>query len=365
VRLRPLNRPPAACTLLLVLILAAETPDAQELPRPGEGPTQIPQRVFVGDRGRLILNPGPGFEEVPLFVIDDPGRLPQGQDLKLHRLELRRLRNLEWLVIDFTAFAPGRIPIPPLNLPQMPGLNLESCEVDVASILEDDPGDGFSRQGGAVLVLSGPAPPLAVPGTAFLIYGTASLIVLVLLISLGLGVWGRPRMAAFLENHRRRRLVRLMGRAGRRLREQLSAGSCQKVLRELSAEFRIFLGYFFGPGKLSRQPNDVPPSPGTLPGGWNCRAMTAAEFFSLPPLFPPSPEDSATPPWAILSSPPALGNFFRLLDRLRYSGEPAGPVEVAALIDRLDIILGAMDAGLRAGGLRASFALFRRRMEDL
>jgi hypothetical protein len=351
-------RPPAACGRLLAacalaFALAAET-TAQELP--DEGPSQVPPQVFVGDRGRLILSPGPGFEEAAPFVIDDPRQLPQGRDLKLHRLELRRLRGAEWLFIDFTAFAPGRIPLPPL--PQLPGLNLESCELNVASILEGDPGDGFSRQGGAVLALSGPALPLAVPGTAFLIYGTASLIVLALLLSLGLGLWGRPYLAAFLENHRRRRLVRLMGRVGKRLRERLAPGSCPDVLRELSTEFRAFLGYFFGRGEF--QFGGSSPFPDALSGGWNCRAMTAAEFFSLPPLFPAPPEAS---PWADLSSPTALGNFFRLLDWLRYSGEPAGPAEVAALIDRLDRILGAMDAGFRAGGVRVT--LLRRRGEGL
>ncbi|MDR2376812.1 MAG: hypothetical protein LBD96_10295 [Treponema sp.] len=349
-----MKSPPGFYGLLLILFLVAESPETQELPQQEEGPDQVPRQVFVGDRGRLILNPGPGFEEVPPFTIDDARQLPQGQDLKLHRLELRRLRGVEWLLIDFTAFAPGRISLPPLNLPQMPGLNLESFEVNVASILEGDPGAGLSRQGGAVLALSGPASPLAAPGTAFLIYGTASLIVLILLLSLGMAVWGRSYLTAFLENHRRRRLVRFMGRVGKRLRERISPASCQELLREISTEFRTFLGYFFNPeagGAGSfRQPEGRPLFPGTFSGGWNCRAMTATEFFSLPPLFPLPPDVCAAslPPWVELSSAQALGNFFRLLDRLRYSGEPAGPAEVAALIDRMDLILGAMDAGFRA-----------------
>jgi hypothetical protein len=355
-----MKSPPVFYGLLLVLFFLTEDPGAQEPPQQGEGPEQVPRQVFVGDRGRLILSPGPGFEEVLPFTIDDPRYLPQSPDLKLHRLEFRRLRGVEWLFVDFTAFVPGRISLPPLNLPQMPGLNLDSCEVNVASILEGDSGSGFSRQGGPVLVLSGPMSPLAAPGTAFLIYGTASLIVLALLLSLGLAVWGRPYLTAFLENHRRRQLVRFMGRVGKRLRGRIDPASCQEVLRELSSEFRTFLGYFFKPGEGSagsfRQPDGRPPFPGTFSGGWNCRAMTAAEFFSLPSLFPLPPGVSAAllPPWVELSSAPALGNFFRLLDRLRYSGEPVSPVDVAALIDRLDLILGAMDAGFRAGGIRVA-----------
>jgi hypothetical protein len=363
--------------LLLVLVLAAETLGAQE---PRES-SQVPRRLYVGDRGRLILNPGPGFEEVSPFVIDDPRRLPQGQDLKLFRLEFRRLRDAEWLLIDFTAFTPGTISLPPLNLPQMPGLDLESYEVNVASILEGDPGAVSSRgtassqgaasprgTGGAVLALSGPLPPLAVTGTAFLIYGTASMIVLALLISLGLGVWGRPYLAAFLENHRRRRLVRLMGRIGKRLRGKINPGSCREVLRELSSESRSFLGYFYdwdeGSAAAGRGPNGWTLGSGALSGGRNCRALTAAEFFSLPPLFPAPQDGQAASPWADLSSPPALGNFFRLLDRLRYSGEPAGPAEVTAAIDGLDRILEAMDTGFRARGFRA-WASLSRPAEDL
>ncbi|MDR0668603.1 MAG: hypothetical protein LBF95_00855 [Treponema sp.] len=344
---------PPFLPLLLAPLLAAGTLGAQEPPE-GES-SQVPRQVFVGDRGRLILNPGPGFEDVLPFTIDDPRQLPQGQVLRLHRLEFRRLRGVEQVFIDFTAFAPGRINLPPLVLPQMPGLDLEAHEVNVASILDTGPGPGFSRQGGAVLALSGPMPPLAVPGTAFLIYGTASLIVLALLLSLGLGLWGRPYLTAFLENHRRRRLIRFMGRVGKRLRERVGPASCQEVLRELSTEFRTFLGYFFNNGEENAGPEGRPPASGAVSAVWNCRAMTAAEFFSLPPLFPPLPETPA-PPWAELSSPPALGNFFRIIDRLRYSGEPAEPAEVAALIDRLDRILGAMDAGFRAGGLRTRVA---------
>jgi hypothetical protein len=315
--------PPA---LLLILVFAARAGEAQEPPRAEEGPGQVPRRIFVGDRGRLILSPGPGFEETPPFTLSDPRLLPQGPDLKILRLEFRRIRDEERLLIDFIAFAPGRIALPPLDLPQMPGLVLD-YEVEVASILGDS----------GVLALSAPAPPLAAPGTAFLIYGTASLIVLALLLGLVLALWGRPYLAGFLENHRRRRLVRLMGRVGKRLRESAASDSCRGALRELSAEFRAFLGYFFDRGQR------------------DCRAMTASEFLSLPPLFPPSPGDPAdsTPPWAERSSPPALGSFLRLLDRLRYSGEAAGPPEISALFDRLDLILGAMDEGFRSQGKSA------------
>jgi hypothetical protein len=332
--------------LPLLLALGLAKPAAQNQAQ--EGPAQIPRRILVGDRGRLILNPGLGFEEVTPFIIDEPWQFPQTQDLKIHRLEFQRLRDSEQLLIDFTAFAPGIIRLPAFDLPQMPGLDLEMYSLSIASILEGETGlqDGSPRRSSEVLVLSGPALPLAVPGTAFLIYGTASLIVLTLLIGLGLGIWGRPYLTDLLENYRRRRLVRYMGRTGRRLREGIAPGACGEVLRELSVEFRTFLGHFFDRNEQGAGVRD-------------CRAMTAAEFLSVPPLFPEpvsgfsgSPEPPGPPPaWAELVSPPALGNYFRLLDRLRYSGEPAGPRELAAAIDRLDLILEAMDSGFRSRGI--------------
>jgi hypothetical protein len=322
--------------LVLALVLPLGPAAAQE------GADQIPQRLLVGDRGRLIVNPGPGFGNVTPFVIDDPQQLPQEQNLRLHRVEFRRLRDNEQILIDFTAFAPGLIRLPAFNLPQMPELNLEMYPLSIASILEGNPGrpDGSPQRRPEALVLSGPALPLAAPGTAFLIYGTASLIVLVLLIGLGLGFRGRPFVAGFLENYRRRRLVRLMGRTGKRLREGITPGACREILRELSAESRTFLGYFF-----DRE-------------GGSCRAMTAAEFCSVSPLFPDSGTSGPPPVWVELASPLSLGDYFRLLDRLRYSGEPAGPRETSAAIDRLDTILGAMDSGFRSRGLLACLVRF-------
>jgi hypothetical protein len=317
----------------------------------------------VGDRGRLILGLGQGFKDVFPFVIDDPRQLPQGADLKLHRLEFERQRNGDWLLIDFTAFVPGQVGLPPLSLPQLPGFSLEGRHVNIASILGDanplnsrglagppaspDSGDG-------ILVLSNPAPPLAVPGTALLIYGTSALIVLALLLILGGGVWGRPCLAGLLEAQRRRRLVRLMGSIGKQLREKLPLGAYQDLLRELSVEFRAFLGYFYdgsqaGPGQAAPMSRD-------------CRAMTAAEFLSLPPLFAFGEEGALFPlpvsgpearggpggaDWMALVSPWALGNFFCRLDRLRFSGLQPEPGEIAALLDRLDLMLKAMDQGFR------------------
>jgi hypothetical protein len=356
----------------LILIVLPRVP-AQEPPETDYRMIQVPPRIFVGDPGRLIL--GPGFKDIPPFIIDDPRRLPQGPDVTLHRLELERRRGEERLLIDFTAFAPGQVELPPISLPQLPGVTLEGYRVTVASVLGNAnplnprgavPSPVFPgpQAGEGILVLSNPAPPLAVPGTALLIYGTSSLIVLVLLLILGGGIWGRPYLEGLLKIHRRRRLVRLMGAVGKRLREQIPQGeipqgACQEILRELSTEFRAFLGYFYDQDR---------PGPFALRGR-DCRAMTAAEFASLPPLFsfggeeavfpetertpeaPAAPGETGKapdiPPWAEYVSPPSLGNFFQGLDRLRFSGVPVEPRDISALLDRLECMLNAMDLGFR------------------
>jgi hypothetical protein len=310
--------------LLLILCLAFGPPlsGAQEA-----GLSQLPRLLYVGDQGRLVVTLGPELQEAAPFVIADEQMLPQRPDLKLHRLEYEFRRGRGQLLIDFTAFAPGQLELPPISLPQLAGFTLEGCRLTIASALEA-PGRGPSPpQPRGVLVLSGQAAPLAAPGTALLIYGTASLIVLILLLSLGLGIWGRPYLAGLLEAHRRRRLIRLMGDIGRGLRKRTAPDSGREILRELSVEFRAFLGYFFG-------------------GAADCRAMTSQEFYTLPPLFAAGEGDA----WARPLAPSSLGNFFRRLDRLRFSGEGAENGEIFSLLDQMEAILKAMDLGFRTGG---------------
>jgi hypothetical protein len=289
--------------------------------------SQTPRQLFVGDRGRLILTLGPAVQDAAPFFIIDPQLLPQSPELRLHRLEFDPRRGQ--IFIDFTAFAPGELEIPPFRVPELPGVILDGCRVIIASsLVRGDRGASFSPEEGGILVLSGFAPPLAVPGTALLIYGTSSLIILILLFLLGMWIWGRPYLAKLMEARRRRRLIRLMKSIGEGLRERIPLESYQTILKKLSVEFRAFLGYFFDPGS-----------------GGDCRAMTAEEFYSLPPLF--SPEDAD---WAQPVSPVSLGNFFRRLDRLRFSGEKAGTDEISALLDRAALILKAIDSGYKAQG---------------
>jgi hypothetical protein len=304
------------------LILHPQTREAE-----GGRLSQTPRQIFVGDRGRLILTLGRELQNAAAFSIIDSRLLPQSPELRLHRLEFDPRRNQ--VVIDFTAFALGELEIPPIQVPELPGVTLEGCRVSIASTLvRGDWSAPSSPEAGGILVLSGFAPPLAVPGTALLIYGTSSLIILILLFLLGMGLWGKPYMAKLIEARRRRRLIRLMGTIGEGLRKRIPLDPDQTILRKLSVEFRAFLGYFFD-----------------SEGGGDCRAMTAEEFYSLPPLFSPADEDWAQPVSAV-----SLGNFFRRLDRLRFSGEKAGAEEISALLDRTVLILSAIEWGCKVQG---------------
>jgi hypothetical protein len=307
-----MRRFPAFLALCLAAALGAQEGQPEA--------SQIPRQLFVGDQGRLILNLGSLFPEAASFTITDPWFLPQSPELRLQRLEFDSRRGQ--ILIDFTAFAPGELEVPPLKIPQLPGFNLEGCRVSIASVLSP----GTSPQNGGVLVLSGSVPPLAVPGTALLIYGSSSLMILGLLLLLGLGIWGRPYLGKLMEARRRRRLIRLMGNIGENLRERIPRTSCQAILKKLSVEFRAFLGYFFD-GE----------------SGLDCRAMTAEEFDTLPPLF--SPAAGLQP-----VSPASLGNFFRRLDRLRFSGEIAGGGEISTLLDQMEEILRARERGFKERG---------------
>ncbi|GHV78373.1 hypothetical protein AGMMS49944_01640 [Spirochaetia bacterium] len=260
---------------------------------PGDAPYLIPQTIFVGDKGRLVvpLGFGTGWNA----GVKDAG-LPRSTDLVINRVELERRGNSFRLLVDFQAFTPGRIVLPPIEIAfKENGAFRENgashtftgLEITVSSILQ------VEQRG---MVLSEPAEPLAAPGTAALIYGTIlGIILLLLALALG-GVKGRTRLRNFAERLRRRRVIRAMAKSLKRLR----AGEGE-ILETLSGEFRTGLGILTGT---------------------NCRAMVPREFLTLPAL---GEEDAL--------SPAALSALFRRCDTLRFSG---ADIEQAAVVKLLD-----------------------------
>ncbi|MDR3122596.1 MAG: hypothetical protein LBU16_02305 [Treponema sp.] len=283
---------------LLVLPLFPLFP--QTVPGAAE-PYTIPQTIFVGDQGRLALPLGSAFAGLEATVIQGL-LLPQSRDLTINRVELEKRGAAAMLLVDFQAYAPGTIALPPIEIASH---TFAGLEVTISSILS------MEQQG---MVLSGPAEPLAAPGTAALIYG-ASLGILLLLLALTLGsMWGRTGLRDFAERLRRRRVIRAMGRTLKRLRAAPPGGD-RAILETLSRDFRVFLG--------------------TLTG-INCRAMVPSEFLAL---------DSLGPIAALRLE--AVADLFRRCDALRFSGEGIEREAVFALLDEFKTLAGLLDAAER------------------
>jgi hypothetical protein len=289
--------------LLFLLLLAGA---------PGWGSAQeaylIPQTIFVGDRGRLVVPLGQAFMTAEAFVRAAPEKLPETADLVITRIELERKDGPPRLFIDFIPYAPGILSLPALAIP-VPGgntLELSGLKAAVASILSPQEA-----------TLSAPAPPLSAPGTGVIIYGTSAGILLVLFLAIGLTVWGRRNFASLWERFRRRRLLRIMTRFLKRMdAESLSdkTKNPAEFLSLLSGQFREFLSLFTGT---------------------DCRPLTAEEFLSLP------------------FYPDLLCAFFRGCDRLRFSGGVIEPRDLAAALGEvrrfIDILVKAEAAGRPAG----------------
>ncbi|GHV75358.1 hypothetical protein AGMMS49942_01790 [Spirochaetia bacterium] len=267
-------------------------------PQDGDAPYLIPRKIFVGDKGRLVFPLGHDTDISAIGAVIQGADLPQSRDLIISRVEVEQRGASVRLLVDFQAFTPGRIPLPPIKI-ALNGVShtFTGLEVTVSSILQ------VEQRG---MVLSGPLEPLAAPGTAALIYGTVlGIILLVLVLTLG-GFWGKIRVKDFAERWRRRRVIRAMERNIKRLQSALAGaeagvGREGQILETLSGEFRTCLGILTG---------------------INCRAMVPREFLSLPALGGP-----------LALSPAALSELFRRCDILRFSGAGIEPAVVRKLLD--------------------------------
>jgi hypothetical protein len=231
------------------------------------------------------------------FVRSAPEDLPETADLVITRIELEHRNGISRLLIDFIPYAPGLLPLPALAVP-VPGgkpLELSGLSAAVASIL-----------GPQEAALSGPAPPLATPGTGVIIYGTSAGVLLVLFLAIGLSVWGRRNFASLWARFKRRRLLRIMAKFLRRLdTESLGAKdkSPAEFLSILSLQFREFLSLFTGT---------------------DCRPLTAGEFSRLP------------------FYPEFLCPFFRRCDRLRFSGKEIEQSDFKAALEEIRSFIGML-----------------------
>jgi hypothetical protein len=297
---------------LILLLLLRYSGEAQEGEGRGDSPYSIPQTIFVGDRGRLVVPLGSAFSGSEGRIFRGPEELPQSEDLVITQVELERRGGMSRLLIDFQAYAPGIIELPPIEIASY---TFTGLELTISSILDAGP------QG---KVLSGPTPPLAAPGTAVMIYGTVlGILGFFLLLVLG-RIWGLSRLRNLGMRFRRRRRIRAMGKILRRLRSTLlkdrsgpaGGGPEAEILGHISREFRVFLG---------------------LLCGMNCRAMVPREFLALPSLTG-SPEDHD----AVLSGEFLCDIFYRC-DTLRFSGAGIKGDEVLDILDDFKRVTDALD----------------------
>ena len=287
-----------------------------------EAPYLIPQIIFVGDPGRLVVPLGRAFARVEPFVWEKPEKLPEAPDIVFQRMELERRGNVSRLIIDFIPYAPGLLSIPPLefrsqdaNAQQNEVLTLSGLEINVASIL-----------GSSQIVLAEPASPLAVPGTSLLVYGTMVLILFLLAMGIVVSLWGRNHFREFLERLRRRFLLRNMVRFLRRLSQEcrLAKNANPAVyLTRLSTEFREFLSLFTGV---------------------NCRSLTAGEFLEITSQGNTFHGTSFREPFpASVLGPSYLCELFRYWDVLRFSGRGMEMADLFVAMTETEKLITTLD----------------------
>ena len=278
-------------------------------------PYLLPQTVFVGDSGRLVVPLGQMYAAAQPFVAEAHDLLRAGimadtQEMLIRRIELEQRGGNSRLLIDFIPYAPGRLLLPPfeISFPDSEPLTLTGLEVQVASILNPSRMD-----------LSLPAAPLAVPGTSFLIYGTIFLILLFLFLLTAGSFWGRRRFRGFWDRLYRRHLIRAMMRFLRQLGQEGTAGNKNSpgfYLSLLSGELREFLSVFT---KI------------------NCRSLTAGEFMELP-----IPVAEAAP-----LKPDFLCSLFRNWDTLRFSGRNIDKVDLFHALKETERFIIVLDMAER------------------
>jgi len=265
----------------------------------------IPQIVYVGDIAGLILPlPGLAADSAADIVLapDSPG-FPSDPDFDFHRIILeRRLSGNSRLLIEFSAFRPGLLELPPIEIG---GERFTGLRVEIKSVIDSS---------GSGLELAGPASSLSVPGTAFMIYGTLAGLVLFSGFALWLLLRGRRYLHILILKWKRRSLLVSMKIIGKRLyKALLKNGKSRDILDKLSHEFRAFLSHF---------------------SGENCRAMTACELGQMPAIFE---SDSETLGGGF------LGKFFRRCDELRFSGGVIDSEDVFLVLADLQSFLEALE----------------------
>jgi hypothetical protein len=283
-------------TFLLLFIFMCAVSRAQNA-----GSYLLPRIAYVGDRATLIL-PVPELrgENANISLSAELPGFPSDDDVDFHRITLERRESGSRLLIEFTSFVPGIHELPVI---EVGGMTFSGLSVKISSIIDPDK---------PVLELSGPAPSLAIPGTAMMIYGAIT----VFAVFASLAVWflfnGRRYLNVWSAKWRQWSLFISMKMLEKHLYKKLfKGGNNREIIDKLSTEFRAFLSYL---------------------SGKNCRAMTAGELEKLPAWF-----DCVF-----------LGKFFRCCDDLRFSGGSVNREDVFSLLSDMRNYIGTLEKAEKA-----------------
>ena len=272
----------------------------------------IPRIIYVGDPATLVVSmPGSQIADDIILTSQSPN-FPADANIDFHRIVLEKRITGSRLLIEFTAFVPGHLEIPVIEIG---GEYFSGLTVTVNSIINTSGVLGTNS-----LVLSRSASPLAMPGTSLLLYGTMAAFVLLFLLILWFILKGRVFIKRFIEKWKRRQLFSFMKSIERRLLKILQKGGDKRnILDKLSMEFRIFLSI------LTEK---------------NCRAMTAREFELLPEIYPQRGMDNEY-------TSVFLANFFRRCDEVRFCGGELENQTVLQLLADLRLYIAALEKAAR------------------
>jgi len=252
----------------------------------GGGTILIPKTVYVGDPAVLVLPlPAAIINSDDIIMTELSPNIPKDDNIDFHRVILERRVTGSRLLIEFTAFVPGYLKFPEIEID---GEYFGGLSVTINSVID-------TRKS---LQLSGYASSLAMPGTAVLLYGFLAIVVLFLLLILWFIFKGRAFVKLLAEKWKRLRLFTFIRNAVRRLQKALMRGGDKRaVLDKISDIFREFLSVLTNA---------------------NCRSMTAREFANMPE--------------ELIHNSNFLGDFFRRCDKFRFSGEDVNLREISGLL---------------------------------
>jgi len=252
----------------------------------------IPRQIFVGDQAVMIVQlPGTEQNKPDVILTRFSEGFPSHEIIDFHRIVLEQRTGGSRLLIEFTAFAPGVLEFPVI---EADGNFYNGLSVTISSLIE-------SRSSPH---LSGPAASLAMPGTAFMLYGTIAVLTAIISLIVWFILKGRIFLKKLGEKIKYYRLILSIKIMEKQVYISIyRGGEPRDILDKFSRQFRVILSSLTGK---------------------NCFSMTADEFEKQE------------------YNPAILGKFFRKCDELRFSGIKIDAYEILGLLDDIRNFLKAL-----------------------